>query len=249
MVGGGGDGLAAARVPTRHGVARVHARGRRHVPVPVRDRGHRHARGRGRASRDDRAHHHAHLDAGGRRAHGRRDRRGGDADLRGCRTTHGRRRPRSSRLPAGDPAGRGPAGRRPGPTDRCGAGHRGHRSARPAAAGRRRVDDRRQLADGRRPPRALGCRGRSRCGGGAGVARRRPRQHAVRGEQRRGARRRPPVDHDHHLRPRRRCRATRDAPRAHGTVDVLVSPPFGMSVPPVDATITYELRVRTIRLD
>jgi hypothetical protein len=37
--------------------------------------------------------------------------------------------------------------------------------------------------------------------------------------------------------------------RAHGTVDVLVSPPFGMSVPPVDATITYELRVRTTRLD
>ena len=36
--------------------------------------------------------------------------------------------------------------------------------------------------------------------------------------------------------------------RADGTVDVVVAPPFGMAVPPVEATVSYELRVRTTRL-
>jgi hypothetical protein len=37
--------------------------------------------------------------------------------------------------------------------------------------------------------------------------------------------------------------------RSNGTVQVLVSPPAGVVVPPVAATITYELRVRTTQLD
>lgn len=36
--------------------------------------------------------------------------------------------------------------------------------------------------------------------------------------------------------------------RAHGRVDLLVAPPSGMDVPPVEAAVTYELRVRTTRV-
>jgi hypothetical protein len=36
--------------------------------------------------------------------------------------------------------------------------------------------------------------------------------------------------------------------RAHGRVDLLVAPPTGTDAPPVEATVSYELRVRTTRL-
>lgn len=41
----------------------------------------------------------------------------------------------------------------------------------------------------------------------------------------------------------------RGSTRSAGTVEVLVSPPLDVVAPPVEATITYELRVRTTRLD
>lgn len=41
----------------------------------------------------------------------------------------------------------------------------------------------------------------------------------------------------------------RSLARSTGTVEVLVSPPTGVVVPPVEATITYELRVRTTQLE
>ncbi len=40
----------------------------------------------------------------------------------------------------------------------------------------------------------------------------------------------------------------RSRTRSHGTVDVLVAPPVDVVAPPVDATVTYDLRVTTTRL-